>query len=120
MRTLRFWRSRLGRAEVDGRAQVEQEPRGDLAVLEELADVRRVHPRGDVPVDMADVVAVLVFAQVGEVDAVAAEQRPVVALEQAVEAADDLPVEPLEDAFRRRRGRGHRFAAGRRGRARDR
>ncbi len=97
----------LGRAEIDRRAEVEQEPRRDLAVLVVLADVRRVHPRRDVPVDVADVVAVLVFAQVGEVDAVAAEQAPVVALEQPVEPADDLPVEALEDALRRRRGRCH-------------
>ena len=33
--------------------------------------------------------------------AVAVEQRPVVALQQAVQPADDLPVEPLEDALRR-------------------
>ena len=92
---------RLGRAEVDRRAQVEQEPRRDLAILDVLADVRRVHPGGDVPVDVADVVAVLVLAQVGEVHAVAVEQAPVVALEQAVEPADDLPVEALEDALRR-------------------
>ena len=92
---------RLGCPEVDGRAQVEQEPRGDLAVLVVLADVRRVHPGGDVPVDVPDVVAGLVFAEGREVHAVAVEQAPVVALEQAVEAPDDLPVEALEDAFRR-------------------
>ena len=60
-----------------------------------------VGARGDVPVDVADVVAGLVLAQVGEVDPGALEQAPVVALEQAVEPADDLPVEPLEDALRR-------------------
>ena len=60
-----------------------------------------VHPRGDVPVDVPHVVAGLVLAQVGEVDAAAEEQAPVVALEQAVQPADDLPVEPLEDALRR-------------------
>ncbi len=32
---------------------------------------------------------------------VAVEQAPVVALEQAVQPADDLPVEALEDALRR-------------------
>ncbi len=73
----------------------------DLAVLHVLPDVDRVHPGGDVPVDVADVVAGLVLAQVGQVDAVAAEQAPVVALEQAVERPDDLPVEALEDALRR-------------------
>ena len=91
----------LGGPEVDRRAQVEQEPGGDLAVLVVLADVRRVHARRDVPVDVADVVAGLVLAQVREVHAVAAEQAPVVALEQAVQPADDLPVEALEDALRR-------------------
>ncbi len=91
----------IGRPEVDRGAEVEQEPRRDLAVLEVLADVGRVHPRGDAPVDVPDVVTVLVLAQVGEVDPVAPEQAPVVALEQAVEPADDLPVEALEDAFRR-------------------
>jgi len=89
------------RPEVDRRAEVEQEPRRDLPILDVLADVGRVHPRGDVPVDVADVVARLVFTQVGEVDAVAVEQRAVVALQQAVEPADDLPVEALEDALRR-------------------
>jgi hypothetical protein len=43
----------------------------------------------------------LVLAQVGEVQPVAVEQRSIVPLEQAVEPADDLPVEPLEDALRR-------------------
>ena len=60
-----------------------------------------VHPGADVPVDVPDVVAGLVLAQVGQVDAVAVEQAPVVALEQAVEPADDLPVEALEDSLRR-------------------
>jgi hypothetical protein len=66
-----------------------------------LADIRRVHARRDVPVDVPDVVAGLVLAQGGEVHAVAVEQAPVVPLQQAIQAADDLPVEALEDAFRR-------------------
>jgi hypothetical protein len=74
----------VGRAEVHRLAQVEQEPGGDFAILVELAHVRRLQPCGHVPVDMAHVVAVLVFAQVGDVHAVAAEQRAVVAVQQAV------------------------------------
>ena len=91
----------VDRAEVHRRAQVQQEPGRDLAVLDVLAHVRRVHARGDVPVDVADVVPGLVLAQVGEVHAVAVEQAAVVALQQAVQPADDLPVEALEDALRR-------------------
>ena len=52
----------VDRAEVHRGAEVEQEPRRDLAVLVVLADVRRVHPGGDVPVDVPDVVAGLVLA----------------------------------------------------------
>ena len=50
--------------------------------------------RRDVPVDVAHVVVVLVFAQVGQVQAGAAHQRAVVALQQAVEPADHRPFEP--------------------------
>jgi hypothetical protein len=46
---------------------------------------------------VADVVVVLVLAQVGEVEAGAAHQRAVVALEDAVEAAQDGPLEALEE-----------------------
>ena len=83
----------------DGR-QVEQEPGGDLAVLVVLAHVGRLQARGDVPVDVAHVVVVLVLAQVGEVEAEAAEQRAVVAVQQAVETADHRPLEPAQDRFR--------------------
>jgi hypothetical protein len=40
-----------------------------------------------------DVVVVLVLAQVGEVEPEAAEQRPVVALQQPVQTAQDRPLE---------------------------
>jgi hypothetical protein len=43
----------------------------------------------------------LVLAQRGQVDTVPAEQAPVVALKQAIQPADDLPVETLQDALRR-------------------
>ncbi len=100
------------RAEIDRRAQVEQEPRGDLALLVVLAHVGRLQPRGDVPVDVPDVVAVHVLAQVGEVEAVAAKERPVVAVQHAVEAADHRPLEPAQDCLRRRRRAADRFGHG--------
>src|SRR5450756_1954705 len=68
--------------------------------------IRRVQPGGDVPVHGADVVARLVLAESCQVDAAPVEQAAVVALEQAVEPADHVPVESLEDALRRRYGRG--------------
>jgi hypothetical protein len=78
----------LAGAEVDRRAQVQQEPRRHLAVFGEHAHVRRLQPRRDVPVDVAHVVVVLVLAQVGQVQPAAAHQGAVVALQQAVQPAD--------------------------------
>ena len=54
-------------AEVHGRRDVEKEMRRDLAVLEVLPHVRRVKPSGHVPIDVADVVAEGVFANVREI-----------------------------------------------------
>ena len=62
--------------------------------------------RGDVPVDVAHVVVVLVFAQVGQVQAGAAQQRAVVALQQAVEPADHRPLQAAQHAARRCRRSG--------------
>jgi hypothetical protein len=46
------------------------------------------------------VVAVLVLADVGEVQPEAAEQRPVIAVQQAVEAPDHRPLETAQNGFR--------------------
>ena len=51
---------------------------------------------------MAHVVVLLVFAQIGEVEAGAAEQRAVVALQQPVQTADHRPFEPAKDRLRGR------------------
>ena len=59
--------------------------------------------RRDVPVDVAHIVTVLVFTQVRQVDAGAAEQRTVVALQQAVQPAQHRPLQAAQDRFRRSR-----------------
>jgi hypothetical protein len=87
-------------AEVHRARQVEQEPGGDLPVLVIFPHVGRVEARGHVPVDMANVVPVLVFPQVGEIQALAAKQRAVIALQQAVEAAQHRPLDAPQDGFR--------------------
>jgi hypothetical protein len=86
----------LARAEVHRRGEVEQEPGVDVAVLVVLAHVRRLQARGDVPVDVAHVVVVLVLAQVGEVEAEAAEEGAVVAVQQPVQTANHRPLELLQ------------------------
>ena len=97
------------RAEIDRRAQVEQEPGGDFALLVVLAHVGRGETSGDVPVDVPHIVAVLVLAKVGEVEPVAAEECPVVAVQHAVQPPDHRPLETAKDGLRRSRRSGFRF-----------
>jgi hypothetical protein len=58
----------------------------------------RVQARRDVPVDVAHIVVGLVLAQVGQVEPAAAHQRAVVALQQAVEPPDDMPLQLPQQA----------------------
>ncbi|MNY40168.1 hypothetical protein D3C86_1748910 [compost metagenome] len=55
--------------------------------------MRRLQPRGHVPVDVAHIVAGTVFAQIGKVQPEAAEQGAVVALEHAIEPAHHGPLQ---------------------------
>ena len=104
----------LHRPEVHRRGEVEQQPGGDLAVFGVLAHVRDVGARGDVPVDVAQVVAELVLAQVRDVDAGAAEHRPVVALQASVQTPQHPPLEAAQHTFGRER---RQFRHGRRAEA---
>ena len=91
------------RSEIHRGAEVDEEPPRDLALLVVLADVRNLQARSDIPVDVANIVVILVFAQIGQVEAGAAEQRPIVAVQQAIKTADDRPLQPPQDVFRRPR-----------------
>jgi hypothetical protein len=91
---------RAPRAEVHRCRHVEQEPRGDLAVLVVLPHVGRPEARRHVPVDVPDVVVILVLAQVRQVEPGAAKQGPVVALQEPIEAPDHGPLEPAQQLFR--------------------
>ncbi len=98
----------VGGAESHRARAVEQEPGGELAIFHEVPDEELVHSSGDVPVDVTDIVAPLVAAQVEEVGAVPTKQCPVVALQAPVEAADNMPLEPSQDPLRgQERGRVH-------------
>ena len=94
-------------AETHRRAQVQQKPGGHVPVLVVHPHVRGLQPRRHIPVDMADVVVVLVFAQIGQVHTEPAEQAAVVAVEQTVQAADHGPLQPQQDLLRITRRLGH-------------
>jgi hypothetical protein len=86
------------RAKVDGGAQVQQKPGRHFAVFGEHAHMGRVQARRHVPVDVAHIVVGLVLAQIGQVQPAAAHQRAVVALQQAVEPPDDMPLQLPQQA----------------------
>jgi hypothetical protein len=90
----------LARAEVDRRREVEQEPGVDVAVLVVLAHVGRLQARGDVPVDVAHVIVILVLAQVGEVQTKTPEQRSIVSVQEPVEPTDHRPLELLQELLK--------------------
>src|SRR6266571_6758382 len=84
----------LAGAEQSGAAQVHEQHEGQFAFLDELFDERMVHARGDVPVDGADFVSRLVFADLLEVHSLALEDAVVLPREgfadEAVGAQLDL------------------------------
>jgi hypothetical protein len=47
----------------------------------------------------------LVFAQIGKIYPIAVEEAAIVTLQQAIQPADYLPIEALQDAIRRKPGR---------------
>src|SRR6185503_16032408 len=69
----------------------------ELAVLPELLDVRRAHPRRDVPIDAADVVTWLVLAHLFELEPGPAEDASIGSKERLVGADARLDLD-LADA----------------------
>ena len=69
-------------AVVRGAGDIDRQDDRELAFLAELADERGAHAGGDIPVDEADLVAVLVFAEVIEIEPLAAERGMVFAGER--------------------------------------
>jgi hypothetical protein len=56
------------RAEVHRRGKVDGQQDGEIALFDELFDVRSAAPRRDVPVDEPDVITRLVFAHLRKLD----------------------------------------------------
>ena len=84
-------KSRLGGA-------VDDQPALELAVGDRLAEVGARRAGGDVPVDVADVVARLVHAGLTGLGAVTRHETTMVAVQDAVEPARDVDLESTQHA----------------------
>ena len=86
-------------AEIHGRAQVQQEPRRNFAVFIVNPDIGRLQTRSDVPVDVTDIVVILVFAQIRQVQPKTAKQSLVIAMKQPIQATNHSPLQSPQDVF---------------------
>ena len=102
----------VGGAELHRRRAVEHEPRRERPLRDVDADVRDLHPGGDVPVDPPDVVARLVRPDLGELRAAAEVAGPVVPGDEAADLARDRQLERAEQRLGRRAGAGTGRRAG--------
>ena len=88
-------------ADRHGCRSVEDQPRGQLTVLVELADLRFIEAGGDIPVDVPGIVALYVRPDSGEVEAASPPRGSVPALDAPVEPAHDPPFQPVQQTVRR-------------------
>ena len=75
----------VGAAEVQRTRLVHDEEERELALFHKRLDEGMTHSRRDIPVDCPEVVALLVGADLGELDPLAAEDRAVFAREQGAD-----------------------------------
>ena len=74
---------------------VHDEEECELALFHERLDEGMAHPRGDVPIDCPEVVALLVGADLGELDTLAPKDGAVLAREQCIDQAAGAELDPL-------------------------
>ncbi len=96
----------VGGAERHRSRRVEHHPRRQCPLADVDANVRLAHAGGDVPVDVADVVARVVGADHRQLGAGADLRRQVLAGHEALHASQDREVERAQDRGRDRAGAG--------------
>jgi len=89
-----------GRAEVEARRLVDEDPRLEFAVGDGDAHVGSLRARRHVPIDAANVVAGHIGARLARLGSVAGNQTAIVALQQSVELARDRQLEPAQQLTR--------------------
>ena len=86
----------IGATEMQRSGLIYDEEQCELTLFHERLDEGMAHPRRDVPVDGPEVIALLIGADLGELDALPAENRPVLAGEQRIDQAAGAELDPLD------------------------
>src|SRR5262245_52693206 len=86
-------------AEIHGRAEIQQKPRRNFTVFVIHPDMERLQTSSDVPVDITDIVVILVLAQVDKIQPETAKQSLVVAMKQSVQTTNHSPLQSPQDVF---------------------
>src|SRR4029453_13037507 len=86
-------------AEIHGRAQIQQKPRRNLAVFVVYSNIGRLQTRSDVPIDVTDIVVILVLAQIRQIQPETAKQRLVIAMKQPIQATNHGPLQSPQYVF---------------------
>ena len=92
-------------AELQRECVLKDDEDGELAFLDEFFAERFAEARGDVPVDVADIVAEIIFYNLVELHAAPAEHRTVFAGERILDGFFHAPLELAQQRDRRRRKR---------------
>src|SRR5262245_6403480 len=87
------------RAEIHRRAQVQQKPRRNFTVFVVHPDIGRLQTRSYVPINVTDIVVILVLAQIGQIQPETAKQSLVIAMKQPVQATNHGPLQSPQDVF---------------------
>jgi hypothetical protein len=85
---------------------LKHDQQGDFALFDEFFPIRLAEARGDVPVDVAYVVAKLVFHDLVELHAAAAKGGAIFAAEHGLDRMAHAPLKAAQERHRRGRLKG--------------
>src|SRR5215467_12854581 len=80
-------------------AQIQQKPCRNFTVFVVNPDMGRLQTRSDVPVDVTDIVVILILAQFRQIQTETAKQSLVVAMKQPIQTTNYGPLQSPQDVF---------------------
>src|SRR5215813_6203987 len=86
-------------AEIHGRAEIQQKPCRNFTVFVIHPYMGRLQTGSDVPVDVTNIVVILVLTQLGQIQPKTAKQSLVIAMKQPIQSTNHGPFQSPQDVF---------------------